>query len=146
MRSQVLAKTVVFNSDGKLLVLRRSDDDVHRPGGLDFPGGKIEGGESIAAGASRELAEESGLHITTKEMFLVFADSHVERNNQEHGEVNVVWLGFIAKLSDNQDVQLSHEHKHFDWLTFEEALAQHETPTQKLFLNYIRDNKLFDEI
>ena len=57
MQTHIVAKTIVFNPAGKLLFLRRSHDDVHRPGGFDFPGGQIDDAEAITTGAAREVAE-----------------------------------------------------------------------------------------
>lgn len=53
----------VIERDGRLLVARRAADKRH--GGLwEFPGGKLEAGESLAKAASRELYEELGVIAT----------------------------------------------------------------------------------
>lgn len=52
----------VVEEEGRYLVGRRPQSKRH--GGLwEFPGGKLEGGESWEAGAARELAEELGLTL-----------------------------------------------------------------------------------
>ncbi|MEQ9568909.1 MAG: NUDIX domain-containing protein [Longimicrobiales bacterium] len=56
----VVAAVVV--RDGRYLVGRRPDHKRH--GGLwEFPGGKLDPGESWEAGAARELDEELGLRL-----------------------------------------------------------------------------------
>jgi mutator protein MutT len=65
-RRPIAAVLAVVVRDGRLLLVRRS----HRPdaGKWGFPGGKIESGETIAAAALRELAEETGLAATAGEV------------------------------------------------------------------------------
>ena len=50
------------NARGEILVARRSDD-AHQGGLWEFPGGKLESGEEIRAGLTRELAEELGITV-----------------------------------------------------------------------------------
>lgn len=53
----VVVAAALVDAGGRVLVLRRRDDKEH--GGLwEFPGGKVEAGESPPAALSRELAEE----------------------------------------------------------------------------------------
>ncbi|WP_328958929.1 NUDIX hydrolase [Kitasatospora purpeofusca] len=51
---------VVRNASGRILMIRRAPNDV-LPGRWEYPGGGREEGESVPAGAARELAEETGL-------------------------------------------------------------------------------------
>lgn len=49
--------------NGKVLIARRPDH-VHQGGLLEFPGGKVEDGESVQQALVREIREETGLRIT----------------------------------------------------------------------------------
>jgi 8-oxo-dGTP pyrophosphatase MutT (NUDIX family) len=146
MQTHIIAKTIVFDDDGRLLVLRRSADDEHRPGGSDFPGGKVEEGENIFEGAAREMAEEAGLRLAPADFQLIFATTKVDYNTDAKTVVNMVWLGLLAGLPKGQTVSLSHEHQAFGWFTLEEALANSDAPTQKMFMEHLRDHNLAPQL
>jgi len=50
----------IFNSRGEVLLARRPDH-LHQGGLWEFPGGKVEPGESVIAALARELDEELGI-------------------------------------------------------------------------------------
>ena len=58
-----VAAAAVFDDTGRVLITRRPDD-VHQGGLWEFPGGKLETGESAREALQRELAEEVGIHVT----------------------------------------------------------------------------------
>ncbi len=51
---------MVYDQEGNVLVQDRVDPDW---GGLTFPGGHVESGESFSDSVIREIYEETGLHI-----------------------------------------------------------------------------------
>jgi 8-oxo-dGTP diphosphatase len=57
-----VAVGVVSDGQGRILISRRADD-MHQGGKWEFPGGKVEAGESIQEALSRELEEELGIQI-----------------------------------------------------------------------------------
>ena len=57
-----IAVAVVLH-DGRVLVGRRSAASPEAPGLDEFPGGKVEPGETSAAAATRECLEESGVAV-----------------------------------------------------------------------------------
>lgn len=54
-------RAVVVDSDNKILLLRRPDDEEFHPGKWNLPGGAKEDGETFLNGALRELKEETGI-------------------------------------------------------------------------------------
>ena len=52
----------VICRDGKILITRRLDS-AHLPGLWEFPGGKVEPGETLKAALMREIREELGLNV-----------------------------------------------------------------------------------
>jgi len=62
----VCAGAVIRDAGGRLLLVRRG----HPPGAgrWSLPGGRVENGESPAAAAAREVAEETGLTVEVGEL------------------------------------------------------------------------------
>jgi len=58
----ILVVAAVICRDGKILITRRLDT-AHLPGLWEFPGGKVESGETLKAALMREIREELGLSI-----------------------------------------------------------------------------------
>lgn len=110
MPTKTIAKSVLVNPDGKILVLRRSPTDTHSPGRCDFPGGSVEEGESIVAAAVREIREEAGLAVEADSLTLAYA--FTSEPNKEG--VILTRMLFVGKVAE-QDVVLSHEHDAFWW-------------------------------
>lgn len=50
----------VIEQDGQILITRRAED-LHQGGKWEFPGGKMEAGESVQEALARELEEELGI-------------------------------------------------------------------------------------
>ncbi len=57
-----VAVGVLFHPDGTFLVTSRPEGKPY-PGYWEFPGGKLEAGESVEQALCRELHEELGIHI-----------------------------------------------------------------------------------
>lgn len=63
--TQIAVAVVV--DEGRVLVGRRSQAAVDAAGMDEFPGGKVEPGETLPAAAARECAEETGLIVEVLE-------------------------------------------------------------------------------
>lgn len=57
-----VAAAVVVNSQNEVMITLRAAD-AHQGGLWEFPGGKVEAGESVEHALERELFEETGIHI-----------------------------------------------------------------------------------
>jgi len=66
-----LVTAAVIQRDGLALIARRPSNGLL--GGLwEFPGGKVEAGESLQEGLTREIEEELGVRVIVKEPFGVY--------------------------------------------------------------------------
>ena len=64
VKTKIVNMVMIYNDNGEVLAL----DKVHPDwGGITFPGGKVQAGESIYESAVREAKEETGLDISALE-------------------------------------------------------------------------------
>jgi 8-oxo-dGTP diphosphatase len=69
MKRVHVAVAVIINSDGHILIAKRPEH-VHQGGLWEFPGGKVEAGESLELALKRELQEELGIELQACEPLL----------------------------------------------------------------------------
>ncbi|AQM18870.1 7,8-dihydro-8-oxoguanine-triphosphatase [Vibrio sp. V09_P4A23P171] len=64
MKRVHIVAAIIFNSDKSEIYITKRPDHLHKGGFWEFPGGKVEAGETIEQAICRELDEEIGIHIT----------------------------------------------------------------------------------
>lgn len=62
-RELALVAVVIVSHEGRVLVGIRPDDAAEEAGRHEFPGGKLEPGETVAMAAARECLEEAGVAV-----------------------------------------------------------------------------------
>ncbi|MGE3178028.1 MAG: (deoxy)nucleoside triphosphate pyrophosphohydrolase [Vicinamibacterales bacterium] len=82
-RTTIVVTAAVIERDGRFLVTRRQKG-VHLEGHWEFPGGKCEPGESLAACMARELTEELAVEARVGAELLVTAHDYPERRVELH--------------------------------------------------------------
>lgn len=91
---------------GRILVTRRPDH-VHQGGLWEFPGGKLEPGESPAHGLARELEEELGIQVRASRPLI--------RVRHDYGDRRV--LLDVHRIDDWAGVPHGREGQPLDWLS-----------------------------
>jgi 8-oxo-dGTP diphosphatase len=103
--------SIVINENNQYLVLKRHEKDENDPNFWDLPGGGIDTNENLTEAIKREITEEANLSVD--EVNLIGAYTCNEGRLQ---------LCAVAKLIGG-DLQLSHEHSDFQWLSPEEFIS-----------------------
>lgn len=83
-----VAVGVVLDEAGNVLITRRASNS-HQGGLWEFPGGKVEPGESLATALARELREELGIEIGRTSPLLEI--HHDYGDKRVLLDVHVVW-------------------------------------------------------
>lgn len=107
MKKVDVVGAVLVNENDEILCALRSQA-MSLPGMWEFPGGKIEAGESPQDALKREIKEELGIEITVGE--LIVDVTH------EYPTVMVRLLTYYAKMIDSQAVPVAAEHEKLEWL------------------------------
>lgn len=67
-RTHIVAAIILDKSQQNIFITKRGDHQ-HQGGFWEFPGGKVEAGESAEQGLIRELFEEIGIEVTQSQIF-----------------------------------------------------------------------------
>ena len=78
MRQVAVAVAVIVNAHQQVLVSKRANHQ-HQGGLWEFPGGKIEAGESLLTALVREVQEELNLYISDAEPLLEVAHDYGDK-------------------------------------------------------------------
>ncbi|WP_444884060.1 8-oxo-dGTP diphosphatase MutT [Microbulbifer sp. PSTR4-B] len=73
-----VAVGVVRRSDGKILIARRPDH-LHMGGRWEFPGGKVELGETVQQALTRELLEEVAIEVEQLQPLVEIQHEYAEK-------------------------------------------------------------------
>jgi mutator protein MutT len=73
----------VIRRDGKILITQRPDH-VHLAGVWEFPGGKVEAGESFEVALMREIREELGIKIRVNDEFFTVLHHYPDKSVRLH--------------------------------------------------------------
>ena len=98
---------VITDATGRVLLAQRPP---HKHLGMkwEFPGGKIEPGESPEQALSREIKEELGCDIVIQRA--------LPPSNHDYGTVVITMIPFVCTLASTTDAPQPHEHIALRWV------------------------------
>lgn len=107
----------IIERSGLILIARRPAH-ADQPGMWEFPGGKVERGESQSAALTRELQEELGIYAVPA----AYVASH---QREVSGRIIHLHAWHVTEFSGELT---AHEHSQLAWVTPEEAFAHDLAP------------------
>lgn len=119
MKTRVFTTGVVLDRWGRLLILKRKEDDDTYPGVWDCVGGHFEPGESAEACMLREAREESGqpMKIIKVGPLIEYMDAYGR----------AVAVPFMLKPDTKREITPS-EHSAFKWIRLSDVANYHIVP------------------
>jgi 8-oxo-dGTP pyrophosphatase MutT (NUDIX family) len=108
--SKVRVVACYLEANNRVLLLQKAGSTEK----WGFPGGKIEGDEGLEDGLRRELFEETGISIRSISQIRYLDVLYVRKPDIDY-ELHL----FQIKLDHMPDVQLSFEHKNYQWVPLE---------------------------
>lgn len=114
--------------DGSVLVQNRRDPDW---GGLTFPGGHVEPGESLVDSVIREMKEETGLTIRNPR--LIGTKSWMQKGSNER------YLVLLYTATDYEGELHSSEEGDVRWMTIDEMRAGQMVDGMELYFRVYLD-------
>ena len=101
------------NTNDKILLLRRSENETSQHGLWELPGGKLEKKQTPKEAALSETLEEAGVEPLIIRTLKPHIDDKMEK----------IYHGFISRIMAKKiDVKLSDEHDKYSWMTVKEAM------------------------
>lgn len=115
---RIAAKAVIIDKQNRVLIVRRNINYTDGPnaGRWDFPGGRVEAGESFIDGLKREIQEEIKLDVEMVRPLHVGEWMPVVLGKQLH-----IYGVFTLCKVKNYDVKLDDENDMFEWLPIDKS-------------------------
>lgn len=87
-----IAVGIIRSQDGQIFITQRGEDS-HLAGFWEFPGGKVEAGETPYQTLQREIAEEVDIHIHQSQFLKTVEHSYDDRDITIHAYLVEEWDG-----------------------------------------------------
>ena len=110
---------IIVGQDQQIFISRRGDH-LHQGGLWEFPGGKVELGESPEVALARELFEEVDIHVTSSQPYM----------QVEHDYVDKKVLLDIWQVDSFSGHAQSKEGQQCRWLSLEQLLMSVTRPAE----------------
>ncbi|MEL7658415.1 MAG: (deoxy)nucleoside triphosphate pyrophosphohydrolase [Bacillota bacterium] len=132
---EVVAGIIVCN--GRVLCMQRGESKfeyVSRK--FEFPGGKVEAGESNSEALARELKEEMDIDVEVRE------DDYFMTVKHDYPDFSITMHSYICKVSDCTFTM--NEHSDFRWLGKNELMQLDWAPADVPIVVALEDSEVLD--
>ncbi|WP_194828598.1 NUDIX hydrolase [Nocardia sp. XZ_19_231] len=107
---KVAVSAVVLDKSGRILMIRRTDNDLYA-----IPGGGLEAGETVSEAVAREVLEETGIRVEVTDLVGVFSNpEHVIA--YDDGEVRQEFSICFRARPTGGSLRTSEESKEVLWV------------------------------
>lgn len=111
----VTAVAVIRREDGRILLLKRRDNEKVYPGYYTFPGGKVEGNDTITYTLQKEVKEECGLIL--RPGFILIKEKAIGRPDGQTSKS----LSFLCTVESSDDVVIdTNDFTDYTWVNLDE--------------------------
>lgn len=125
----VTAVAVIARNDGRILILKRSEDETVYPGYYTFPGGKVEGNDTISETLYKEVSEECGLELNPG--FILIKEKSIGRPDGQTSKS----LSFLCTVKDTDSIVLDeNDFTEFRWANLDELKQIHHVGIEAEFI------------
>jgi 8-oxo-dGTP diphosphatase len=80
MKKRVHVAVGVISDGGDRILIARRAEHLHQGGLWEFPGGKVEAGETVEQALHRELFEELAIEVTARQPLLTIAHDYSDKS------------------------------------------------------------------
>lgn len=110
----VAVVAVIRNAEGKILLLKRSEREIAYPGMFTFPGGKVEGNDTVEETLRKEVQEEAGLTLKPGQVLL--KDKSFVRPDGQTVKV----FSYLCSVKNPSPVVISDDFTEYRWVAFDD--------------------------
>jgi len=111
----VTVVAVIPREDGRILVLKRSQNEPVYPGYYTFPGGKVEGNDTFLETLDKEVGEECGLALNPGAILI--KEKSIGRPDGQTSKS----LSFLCSAKDTTNITLDErDFSEYRWVNLEE--------------------------
>lgn len=129
----VTAVAVIRRDDGRILLLKRHDNETVYPSHYTFPGGKVEGNDTILETLKKEVEEECGLVIQPG--LILLKEKAIGRPDGQTSKS----FSFFCSVENTENVVLNKkEFTDYIWVNLDELRKLQHVGIEAEFLKVIQ--------
>ena len=127
----IVSAVTLVDQDGRVLISKRPEGK-HMSGFWEFPGGKLEIGETPEECLIREIKEEININLSN------FCFSPLTFSLNEYDEFNILLLLYVCR--EWEGIILGKEKQELKWVFPKDLYNKNLLPADKELIPFIRDN------